>query len=117
MLISILAMGGTIIGATAIAGLLMAYQIRQSADLAGSAKAIGAADAGLECSLYMFFQSTSSCPGLPATFQNGSTVTFKCYTSDGQTEVSCSDQTQVYYFRVQGVSGNISRSIEAFTGF
>ncbi len=54
MILTVLALGGTILGATTIAGLLMLYQIRQTADLANSAKAIFAADAGIEWALYDF---------------------------------------------------------------
>lgn len=52
MLITVLAMSGTVLASTAIAGLLMVYQIRQSTDTANSAKAIFAADAGLEWEFY-----------------------------------------------------------------
>jgi hypothetical protein len=48
MLLIMIALGGTLLGATTIAGLLMMYQIRQSADLRDSNMAIFAADAGLE---------------------------------------------------------------------
>lgn len=56
MLLSVLALGGTILGATTIAGLLTLYQIRQAGDLADSAKAVFAADAGIEYGLYEVFK-------------------------------------------------------------
>lgn len=56
MLVTVLALSGTILGATTIAGLLMLYQIRQSTDMVNSAKAIYAADAGIEYELYRFFK-------------------------------------------------------------
>jgi hypothetical protein len=59
MLITVLALSGTILGATAIAGLLMLYQIRQTTDAANSAKAIYAADSGIEWRLYRFFKVDS----------------------------------------------------------
>src|SRR3989344_7426978 len=66
MLITILAISGTILGATAIAGLLMLYQIRQSTDIASSAKSVYAADSGIEWRLYKFFktdgQVCNDCP-------------------------------------------------------
>lgn len=52
MLSTVLILSGTILGATAIAGLLMLYQIRQSTNIGDSAKAIYAADAGLEYEFY-----------------------------------------------------------------
>lgn len=52
MLLTVIALGGTLLGATTIAGLLMLYQIRQSTDLKDSTKAIFAADAGLEMAGY-----------------------------------------------------------------
>jgi len=56
MLITVLALSGTILGATTIAGLLMMYQLRQSTDAVSSAKAVYAADAGIEWRLYRFFK-------------------------------------------------------------
>lgn len=54
MVLTVLALGGTLLGLTGIAGLLMVYQIRQATDLANSSKAIFAADAGIEWALYDF---------------------------------------------------------------
>lgn len=52
LLLTVIALGGTLLGATTIAGLLMLYQIRQATDLKDSNKAIFAADAGLELANY-----------------------------------------------------------------
>ena len=57
MLITVLVLSGTILGATAIAGLLMIYQVRQSTDIMNSTKAIYAADSGIEWRLYKFFKT------------------------------------------------------------
>lgn len=66
MLITVLAMSGTLLGATAIAGYLMLNQIRQTTDVINSTKAIFAADSGLEWRLYKFFkvdgQKCLECP-------------------------------------------------------
>ena len=51
MLLTVLVIGGLLLGASAIAGLLMVYQIRQSGDVANSTKAIFAADSGIEWEL------------------------------------------------------------------
>ncbi len=56
MLLAVLAMGGIILGATAIGGFLMIHQIRQTTTAEHSAEAIFAADAGLERGLYQYFK-------------------------------------------------------------
>ena len=56
MLLTILVIGGLLLGASAIAGLLMVYQIRQSSDITNSTKAIFAADTGIEWGLYGMFK-------------------------------------------------------------
>ena len=60
MLITILALGGTILGATTIAGVLMIYQIRQATDLKLSSKAIFAADAAIEWANYQMLIATTT---------------------------------------------------------
>ena len=62
MIMTTLAIGGTILGAATIAGLLVVYQIRATTDLADSAKAIFAADAGIEWQLYNYFRDTAIMP-------------------------------------------------------
>ena len=52
MLITVLILGSAILGATVIAGTLTTQRIRQSISVTESAKAIFAADAGLEDALY-----------------------------------------------------------------
>lgn len=63
MLLTVLVLSSSILGASAIAGYLMLLSIRGATDLASSAKAIIAADAGLEWELYRFFRND---PGYPA---------------------------------------------------
>ena len=87
MLIAVLALGGAVLGATTIAGLLMAYQIRQTGDFANSAKAIFAADAGTEWALYMTY-ANSSTPMV--SMGNGATVTVTCYDASGNV-AACGD--------------------------
>lgn len=60
MILSILVLGGAILGATTIAGLLMVFQIRQTTDVRNSAQAIFAADAGIETGMYNYFKVSSS---------------------------------------------------------
>lgn len=89
MLVTVLAMSGTLLGATAIAGYLMLNQIRQTTDVVNSTKAIFAADAGLEWRLYKFFKADGQvcmdCPDggqCPApVMTNGSTLEATCTSS------------------------------------
>lgn len=76
MLIAVLSLGGAILGATAIAGFLTLYQIRTTADTENSAKAIFAADAGVEWAQYDYFTGTNT---PQPTFTNGASVTINCY--------------------------------------
>jgi len=55
MFLTVVVLGAVITSVTLIAGLLMSFQIRRSADVAASARAIFAADAGVECMLYHIF--------------------------------------------------------------
>lgn len=70
MILAVLAIGGSILGATTIAGLLTLFQIRESTDAINSARAIFAADSGIECGLYSLFKN-GSCP-LSFDLSNGS---------------------------------------------
>lgn len=56
MLITVLILGGIILGASVIAGFITTNRIRQSIDAKDSASAIFAADAGLERAFYRCFQ-------------------------------------------------------------
>lgn len=60
MLLAVLALGGAILGATTIAGLLMLYQIRAATDIESSAKAVFAADAGVEWTEFDFYCGVTS---------------------------------------------------------
>ncbi len=56
MILAVMVLGGVIMGATTIAGMMTTYQIRQATDAANSQKAIFAADAGIECGMYTYFR-------------------------------------------------------------
>jgi len=58
MLLSALLIGGSILAATSVAGYLMLLQIRQSTNIANSAKAITAASSGVDWALYMTRKNT-----------------------------------------------------------
>lgn len=55
LLLIVVMMGGVLFLVTAVAGLLMFYQVEQASDAANSTVAIFAADAGLERGLYYYF--------------------------------------------------------------
>jgi hypothetical protein len=85
------------LGATTVAGLLILFQIRQTTDAVNSAKAIFAADAGVEYALYDFycpFSSPARCSPPPEpeppVFTNGATVDVTCYDSTNAT-TTCGD--------------------------
>ena len=59
MILTVLIVSGTILGATTIAGILMLNQIRQATNVEHSLQAIFAADAGLEWELYNNFVEKS----------------------------------------------------------
>lgn len=115
MVLTVLALGGTILGATTIAGLLMLYQIRQTTDMANSARAIFAADAGIEKSLYDMFcnKDLGNCPAPnPGRFGNGATVNAVCYDGTGAA-VTCSDpNVTVKRIRSVGQAGDAARAFE-----
>ncbi len=100
MLIAVLSLGGVILGATTIAGLLTLYQLRASNDAEHSAQALFAADSGVEWTLFSYYcgiDSPSRClngPPPPPTFAaDGATVTSTCYEADGVTVSDCSNTT------------------------
>lgn len=120
MIIATLALGGVILGATTIAGFLMTLQIRQTTNSADSAKAIFAADAGVEAALYEQFKGAPppaflSGPG--ATLGNGASVNLKCYDSATPPfqEVSCGDGTVVLAKSV-GVANTARRAFSVSFG-
>ncbi len=108
MILSVLTLGGTILGATTIAGLLMLYQLRATSDTANSTKAIFAADAGADWGVYQFLHPLSSDPA--PKFSNGASFTVTCYDSSAAT-IDCRDPSAVV-IRSAGRSGNAYRALE-----
>lgn len=103
MLLTLLALGGTLFGATTIAGLLVVYQIRQSGDAADSARAIFAADAGIEWGLYQFFKDgTAPRPE----FTNGAAFTLTCAPNADCTSSSTAQLKSL------GTSKGVARALE-----
>ncbi len=103
MLLTVLTLGGTLLGVTTIAGLLMIYQVRQGTDLSQSAKAVFAADSGIEWSLYNVLcsatgaSSTKPCPitTVPPSFTNGATVAVTCRDDAGTIIPDCNSSSTV----------------------
>lgn len=104
ILLTLIAIGGILAGATTIAGTLVVYQLRQSSDAANSAKAIFAADAGIEWGLYQFFKLAPS-DQAPA-FTNGATFTLTCLPDN-----DCMSSSTVS-IKSLGRSGNVGRALE-----
>jgi hypothetical protein len=110
MLIAVLALGGAILGATTVAGLMTLYQIRATTDTANSAKAIFAADAGTEWALYNHYcglATPEQCDNLQVAsgtadnamplFVNQASMTVNCYGNYAATgaTTTCSNTSTV----------------------
>lgn len=115
MLITVVTLSGTLLAATTIAGLLMLYQLRQASDIANSAKAIMAADAGLEWRMYKFLKADNGvckddCPdgaGCPAPdLSNGATFQATC-----SSKIS-DDGVETVNIRSTGLSQKNTRAFE-----
>lgn len=109
MLIATLTLGGVILGVTALAGVLMVYQIRASTDSANSAKALFSADSGIEWALYSYYAPPQ---GLLPTFSNGAMLAANCYTGkDVLTTCDNADPAATSsYVIAKGSAGNTSRA-------
>lgn len=119
MLLMVLSIGGTILGATTIAGLLMLYQIKGATDFANSAKAVFAADSGIEWTLYNYLVLKTVPPILPLSFSNGKVaVEVECYGANGTDLGLCekitnplsSSESSVSYVVARGTSLNVKRA-------
>jgi hypothetical protein len=117
MLIAVLALGGAILGATTVAGLLTLYQIRATTDTANSAKAIFAADTGTEWALFNYYcgVDSSQCPDgpiAPTTFAGSrASMTVSCYDNSAATgyAIPCNDTSTVVAI-ANGIANGSERS-------
>ena len=105
MLIAVLALGWAMLGATTIAGFLMAYQIRDTTDFVNSARSVFAADGGTEWALYQFYVDTSTPMFV---MSNGATTTVTRYDAAADV-VACGDPSEAQAVS-KGVSGNTARA-------
>ncbi len=117
MLIAVLSLGGAILGATTVAGLLTLYQIRATTDTENSAKALFAADAGSDWALFNYYcgiDNPSRCPGgapvIPSFPGSGATASVNCYTDYGATMPSDCTNTSTVAAISTGFSLNSERA-------
>ncbi len=116
MLIAVITLGATMLGATTIAGLLMLYQIRQATDFGNSAKSIFAADAGAEWALYNYFQLPGQSEVPRPTFGNGAMLSVNCYDASSTLMPSCTATSSAYAIS-KGSAGDTKRAFLAtFSG-
>lgn len=104
MILTVLILGGTILGATTVAGLLMLYQIRQATDLGRSTQAIFAADTAIEWGLYQYYGGTEG----PPVLSNGANFSTTCY-DNSQNEVNCRSTSTTSIVGI-GRSGDVRRA-------
>lgn len=107
MLIAVLTLGGAILGATALAGLLTLYQVRSTTDSENSAKAIFAADSGLNWSLYSYFNPPEVATN---TLSNGATYFVVCTDPDDDTVIACDKAPSSTVVLAEGISNGSRRA-------
>ena len=96
LILTVLILSGTVLAVTTIAGILMVYQIRQTGNVTDSAKAIFAADTGLEWELYKKFKNPDYLKPI--------------FTNRADVETSISDDGQA--IKSIGSAGNVRRAFE-----
>ncbi len=117
MLLATFALGGAILGATTIAGLLMLYQIRATTDSEHSAQAIFAADSGTEWALYDYYcnldglcSGEQALPGASGVLGNGASTSIQCFDASSGATLCSSTSTAAYAI----AKGNSLTSRRAF---
>jgi len=94
MILSVIILGGVLLSAGAIAGLLTVYQIRSSNDAVNSAKAVFAADAGIETMSWCLFKDCSpySSESLPPVSFEDSGVSFEVVSQITPNDITITSQ-------------------------
>ena len=118
ILIAVLTIGGAILGATTLAGILMLYTIRSTTDSANSAKAVFSADAGINWALYAYFNPPAL--PLPGTFvsptssilSDGAMVTVVC-SDDMGNPTNCDGAPATTTVISEGISNGARRAFFA----
>jgi hypothetical protein len=106
MLMTVIMLSGAILASTSLAGLLVLYQLRQSTDAASSAKAIFAADSGIERALYKEKKGSSDPYPLKQTLSNSTQGNITQYTVT-------QDATNPLLIKSIGQSGRTARAFQA----
>lgn len=129
MVLTSIVIGGLVLSASVIAGLLMFFQLQQSNDAVTSGMALAAADAGVEQALSYYYHGITTINSFPedpvtpvgpvsGTLPNGATYTASlwCVKSDKIETVSCRDNDNVYGFKIRstGTSQKTERILETF---
>ena len=115
MVLTVMILSAAVLSATAIVGLLMIYEIRNAVDVVNSAKALAAADAGIQCALMKrkevqeFSTSPRDC---------GESDPIQLTSSGARYSIQeiMDDDGVAIGVRSTGTSGRISRSFEAAYG-
>jgi uncharacterized membrane protein len=107
MLLTVLALGASILGVTTIAGMLMLYQIRATGNSVQSARAVFSADSGVEWALFERTQTTTA----TSSFANGATDDIICFDATGTTITpDCTTASGAAQAISKGQSGNSRRA-------
>lgn len=128
MLMTIMVLGGTILGAITIGGMILVFQLRQTGDLQNSARAVFAADAAIEWGLYQKYHPTEAKTLFGPQFANANTkFEVKCFDAATSTtplywekdfnDTSCADaSTQTQMLEGFGQSGSSKRAFRQLIG-
>lgn len=123
MLLSVLVLSGLLLSATAIAGLLVRYQIRQTTDIENSARAFFAADSAQEWQTYCYWKNedyfstgTGVHPCIDPANPTDPAVSYLLEFSDPFINSSSTitvNPTEVY-IEAKGYSGRTVRTLEVY---
>ncbi len=106
ILLSVVIIGGVLLSAAAIAGLLTIYQVRSANDIAGSARAFFAADAALEWQSYQIEKKALFCTRIFVP------VSFSFLVPNTSSSAACDEQANEIIVRAQGFAGDSARALE-----
>lgn len=118
MLVTVLLLFGALLSATTIAGVLTLYQLRQATDVNNSARAIYAADSGIEWRIYKLAQDNFSCVDCPSgsacpqpVLANGATFTVTCSSAVTASPTTDADGSQAITIKSVGESHKNYRAL------
>lgn len=115
MLLSVMVLGGIMVSATVIAGLLTSFQARQVNDAVSSARALFVSDAGIELAAWQFFrQGDPTSPDCSIVADSCTPINFDDPTA--QCNIFCevtSVPNETLRITVEGFSGRTTRIVES----